>query len=141
MTTTKDDGRAAPGTPRPSISTLIEQLTDQTKRLVRAEIASAKAELSAKAKHAGLGIGLLGAAAVLSLYGLGFLLHSAMTGLDEVMPLWLAALVVALVLLVVAGVLGMLGAKALKRGMPPKPTRTLKSVKDDVAAVKEGARS
>lgn len=137
----KDGG--LPGSPEstPSIGTLVGQLSEQASRLVRAEIASAKAEMAQKAQKAGIGIGLLAAAGVVSLYGLGFLLHSAMAGLDNVMPLWLAALIVGLALMIFAGIAGMIGVKVLKKATPPSPEITVKSLRDDVTAIKEGIKS
>lgn len=137
----KDDG--LPGGPKrtASIGSLIGQLSEQATRLVRAEIASAKAELAAKAKKAGIGIGLLVVAGVLSLYGLGFLLHSAMEGLANVVPAWLAALIVGVVLVLVAATAAALGAKLLKKATPPSPEITVKSLRDDVTAIKEGITS
>ena len=125
----------------PSIGTLINQMPDSATRLVMAEIASAKAEMAEKAKNAGIGIGLFLGAALFALYGLGFLLHSAMAGLDNVLPLWLAALVVGLVLMILAGTLVLIGKKLLARGLPPQPTHAVKSVQQDIAAVKEGMSS
>ena len=137
----KDDG--LPGGPEstPSIGTLVGQLSEQVSRLVRAEIASAKAEMAHKAQKAGIGIALVCVAAVLSLYGLGFLLHSAMAGLDNVMPLWLAALIVGLALLLIAGIATLIGVKTLKKASPPSPEITVKSLRDDVTAIKEGIKS
>lgn len=137
----KDDG--LPGGPEstPSIGTLVGQLSEQATRLVRAEIASAKAEMAQKAQKAGIGIGLMAVAGVAALYGLGFLLHSAMSGLDTVMPLWLAALIVGLVLMIFAGVAVMIGVKLLKKASPPSPEITVKSLRDDVTAIKEGIKS
>lgn len=137
----KDDG--LPGGPEstPSIGTLVGQLSEQATRLVRAEIASAKAEMAQKAQKAGIGIGLMAVAGVAALYGLGFLLHSAMSGLDNVMPLWLAALIVGLVLMIFAGVAVMIGVKLLKKASPPSPEITVKSLRDDVTAIKEGIKS
>lgn len=137
----KDDG--LPGGPEstPSIGTLVGQLSEQATRLVRAEIASAKAEMAQKAQKAGIGIGLMAVAGVAALYGLGFLLHSAMSGLDNVMPLWLAALIVGLVLMIFAGVAVMIGVKLLKKASPPSPEITVNSLRDDVTAIKEGIKS
>ncbi len=78
---------------------------------------------------------------VLVLYGLGFLLHSAMEGLATVMPLWLAALIVGLALVLVAGTLAFVGVKQLQRGVPPTPTGAVEGIKEDVATIKEGLRS
>ncbi|MBI9115772.1 phage holin family protein [Sanguibacter suaedae] len=137
----EDHGRVPLGTQKPSIGQLLEQMTEQVKTLVRAEIASAKAEMAAKAKNAGIGIGLFVGAAVLGLYAFGFLLHSGMVGLAHVVPLWLAALIVGIVLLAGAGALALVGKKMLSRGMPPAPTDAVQSVKADVDAVKNGATS
>ena len=137
----KDDGLRSGPESTPSIGTLIGQLSEQASRLVRAEVASAKAEMAQKAQKAGVGIGLLAVAAVMALYGLGFLLHSAMSGLDNVMPLWLAALIVGVVLVLIAGIAAMIGAKLLKKASPPSPEITVKSLRDDVTAIKEGIKS
>src|SRR5690606_8716999 len=110
-------------------------------RLVRSEIALAKTELATKAKHAGIGIGMLVVGGVLVLYGLGFLLHSAMEGLATVMPLWLAALIVGLARVLVAGTLAVVGVQQLQRGVPPTPTGAVEGIKEDVATIKEGLRS
>ena len=137
----KDDGLPGGPASTPSIGTLVSQLSEHASRLVRAEIASAKAEMAEKAKNAGIGIALFGVAAVMALYGLGFLLHSAMAGLDNVMPLWLAALIVGVVLMLIAGGAGLIGAKLLQKASPPSPEITVKSVRDDVTAIKEGIKS
>ena len=137
----KDGG--LPGSPEstPSIGTLVGQLSEQASRLVRAEIASAKAEMAQKAQKAGIGIGLMAVAAVMALYGLGFLLHSAMSGLANVMPLWLAALIVGVALMLIAGIAVLIGSKLLKKASPASPEITVKSVRDDVTAIKEGIKS
>ena len=137
----KDEGLPRSSESTPSIGTLVGQLSEQASRLVRAEIASAKAEMAQKAKKAGIGIGLLAAAGIASLYGLGFLLHSAMSGLDNVMPLWLAALTVGLVLVIFAAVVALIGVRLLKKASPPSPEITVKSLRDDVTAIKEGIKS
>lgn len=126
---------------RPSIGDLVSAMSDQLSRLVRSEIQLAKSELSDKAKHAGVGAGLLGAAGLMGFFAFALLLTTAVLALANVVPAWLAALIVAVVLLVIAGVLALVGKKALDRGTPPAPVRAQHSVKADVAAVKEGLRS
>lgn len=138
VTPGRTDGRTDA---RPSIGELVSMMTDQVSRLVRSEIQLAKVELSEKAKHAGLGAGLLAGAALFGFFAFALLLTTAVLALANVVPAWLSALIVAVVLLVVAGVLALIGKKALDRGVPPAPERAQKSVKADVAAVKEGLRS
>ncbi len=132
-----DDGRTTTSADRPpGMGRLVEQLSEQATRLVRAEIALAKAELSDKAKRSGIGMGLFAAAAVIVLYAVGVLIWAAIIGLAEAWPLWLSALVIGVVLMLVAGGLAFAGSKLLKRAT--QQPETIDRVKDDVAAIKEG---
>jgi len=88
-----------------SISELLQRLSQQTQTLVRDEIALAKAELTEKGKHAGIGVGLFGGGGVLALYGVGTLLITAAAALALVWAAWLAALTVAVVVFAVFGFL------------------------------------
>jgi hypothetical protein len=131
-----DDGRTPPAERPPSMGQLMEQVSEQATRLVRAEIALAKAEVTEKAKRSGIGVGLLAFALVIVLYAVGVLIWSAIIGLDTVWPLWLSALVIGVAMLLVAGLLGWIGVNQLKKAAS-KP-ETIDRVKDDVATVKEG---
>jgi hypothetical protein len=134
------DGRVPPEEQKPTVGQLVERLSEQATRLVRSEIALAKAELKEKAKHAGIGAGMLVVGGLLALYGLGFLFAAGMEGLATVMPVWLAALIVGLVLVLVAGGLAFVGVKQLQRGVPPTPTTAVESIKEDVETIKKGVR-
>jgi len=126
---------------RPSVGELFSRLSEQSSRLVRAEIELAKAELTQKLKASAIGIGLFAGAGLLALFAFGVLIAAAVLGLAEAVPGWLAALIIAVALLVITGVLALLGMRAFKRGMPPKPERAAENVKHDVEAIKEGLRS
>ena len=122
-------------------SELLKQLSDQTTTLVRQEIELMKAELAEKAKPAGIGAGMFGGA---GLFGLGAFL--ALTAffialLDGAMPIWLAALVVAVVYGAIAGVLALRGRQKVKEATPVAPEQTMESVKEDVQWAKTRARS
>ncbi|KGM14189.1 phage holin family protein [Cellulomonas bogoriensis] len=123
---------------RPSIGELVGSLTEKLSRLIRDEISLAKAEMAQKAKHAGVGAGLLAGAALLGFFALATLIATAVLGLAEVLAPWLAALIVTLVLLTITGILALVGVKALKKGVPPVPERAQSSLRSDVEAVKEG---
>jgi uncharacterized membrane protein len=123
-------------TKRRSLFALIADLPRLFGDLVREEIAQLKAEMIGKVKHAGIGIGLLVGAAVFAVFALGVLVAAAVLGIAEALPGWLAALIVAVALLVIAGIIAAIGAAQLKRGVPPTPTKTIRSVKQDVNAVK-----
>jgi hypothetical protein len=121
-----------------STGELIGQLTDQVGRLVRDEVRLAQAEVTQKAKRLGVGAGLFGGAGLVALLGLNALITAAILGLANVLPGWLSAVLVAVVLFAVAGVLALLGKKDVQQAAPPLPTETIASVQADVATVKEG---
>jgi len=120
-----------------STGQLISQLSEQTSQLVRSELELAKVELKNSAKHAGLGAGLFSFAGVLAWFGMGALIATAIIGLDLVLPLWAAALIVTLVLFVAAGVAALVGKNQVQK-VTPTPERTVENVKLDVQEVKEG---
>jgi tetrahydromethanopterin S-methyltransferase subunit C len=119
-----------------SLFGLVGDVPKLVKGLVKGEIDLLKAEMLAKAKIFGLAAGLLVGALVVVLYAIGVLLTAAVMGLASVMPAWLAALVVAVVMLIIAAILGLIGWKRLKKGLPITPKRTIASVKNDINAVK-----
>lgn len=122
-------------TPRDaSLGELIGQLSEQTSRLVRDEVALAKTELQSTVKHVGVGAGLFGGAGVFALLGLTTLVGAAVAALALVLDVWLAALIVAVVLFAVAGVSALIGKKQIGQAGPPE--RAISSVKQDIAEVK-----
>lgn len=127
----------APQDPR-SLGRLVGDLSEQASRLVRAEIGLAKAEVAAKAQQMGIGAGLLAGAGVLALYTLTAFIATAILGLATVLPAWLAALIVSVVLLLVTAALALLGVKHVKKGTPPVPERAMENLQEDVETVKKG---
>ncbi len=123
-----------------STGQLIGQLTEQISRLVRDEARLAQAEVSQKAKRLGVGAGLFGGAGLFAFFGLAVLIATAVLALALVLPAWLAALIVAVVLLAVAGALALVGKKDVDKGTPPVPSEAIASTKADIATVKESAR-
>ena len=122
-----------------STGELIRQAAEQISRLVRDELALARAEMTEKGKKAGVGVGLLGGGGLVAWYGVAALLTAIVLGLAEVMPGWLAALIVAIVLLAGAAVLAVVGHSQVKQAVPPAPEETVASVKADIDEVKERA--
>jgi hypothetical protein len=120
---------------------LLKQLSEQTSRLVHQELELAKAELTQKAKQAGMGAGLFGGAGALGLAALGALTACFILALNAVMPAWLAALIVALVYGAVAAVLALRGRAKVKQAVPPVPEQTIETVKEDVEWAKTQMRS
>jgi uncharacterized membrane protein YqjE len=125
----------------PSLGTLVKQLSEQSTRLIRDELRLAQAEMTEKAKHAGAGAGLAAAGGVIALFGVGTLLATIILLLSLVIPAWLAALIVTVVLLAVAGVLALIGRRQLKQATPVAPERSVTNVKSDIAEIKDHASS
>jgi hypothetical protein len=118
----------------PTLGRLVEQLSEQTSRLVRAEVALAKAELAQKAKVSGAGIALFAAAGAVVLYAIGVLVWAAVLGLGEAWPMWLSALVIGFAMFLVAGGLVLVGVQLLKRASGK--IDAVDRVKDDLATVR-----
>lgn len=123
-----------------STGQLVNDLSEQTVRLVRQELELARAELTEKGKHAGIGAGLFGGASVFGLYAIGALTAAAILALSHAVTSWLAALIVAAVLLAIAGVSALAGRSQIERGVPPVPEQTVETVKADVDYTRERAK-
>ncbi|MFI5937195.1 phage holin family protein [Actinoplanes sp. NPDC051494] len=124
-----------------STSELVQKASEQLSRLVRDEIALAKAELAEKGKHAGIGVGLFGGGGVLAMYGVGAMIATLIIVLDLFLPLWLAALIMTVVLFAAAGILALLGKKQVTKAVPPEPKSAIASTKADVDEVKHAIKS
>jgi hypothetical protein len=128
--------------PRPateaSISELITDLSAQTSRLLRDEMRLAQKEFVDSAKHAGLGAGLISVAGLLAVFGVASVVTAAIGALSLVLPLWAAALIVALLLFAAAGIAGLVSKKQLEQASPT-PEKTVANVKQDIHAVKDAS--
>ena len=131
--------RVEPDARDASTGELISRLSEQTSTLIRDEMRLAQAEFSAKAKHAGTGVGMFGAGGLLAFFGVATLIATAVLALALVLPAWAAALIVAVVLLIAAGVVSLLGKKQVEQVGPLKPERAMASVQRDVTEVKEAS--
>jgi VIT1/CCC1 family predicted Fe2+/Mn2+ transporter len=112
---------------RESISGLIRGLAGDLTTLFSKEISLAKAELREAAGEVKTAVASMATGAALAMAGLVVLLQSAVYGLNNIVDLWLAALVVGLIALV----LGFVLVKTAKGKVEPaafKPERTVESV-------------
>lgn len=123
-----------------STAELVQRASEQISLLVRDELALAKAELAEKGKHAGVGIGLFGGAGAFALYGLGALIATGILALALVLPAWLAALIVTVVLFICAGIMALVGKRQVKQAVPPVPQAAATGLKADVDMVKGAVR-
>jgi Flp pilus assembly protein TadB len=132
---------ASGGPPDSSAGELVKQLSEQVSRLVRDELKLAGDEMASKGSRAARGVGLFGGSGVIALFGVACLLTAAIAGLALVLATWLAALIVGVALLAITGVAVLVGRGQLRRALPPVPEQAVDSVKADVQAIRDGARS
>ncbi|HEY9265971.1 MAG TPA: phage holin family protein, partial [Mycobacterium sp.] len=95
---------AHPPASEASLPQLLSQLSEQTSRLVRDELKLAQKEFQKSVRHAGIGAGLISVAGLLAVLGLMTVIAAAVAALSLVLPVWAAALIVAVVLFACAGV-------------------------------------
>lgn len=119
-----------------SIGELMGQLSAQTSRLVRDEMRLAQKELQQSVKYAGIGAGLITAAGLLAVLGLMTLIAAGVAGLSLVLPVWAAAVIVAVVLFIAAGIAALFSRRQASEVGPP-PKTSVESVKADIKEVKE----
>ena len=132
MTETQD-----PAPDERSITQLVSDLTEQTRRLVRTEARLAAREMAAKARRGARGIGALSVAGVLAGYAGFALVICVVLALATVLDGWLAALLTGGGLLAGAGLAALIGRAQLRRALPPVPENTIERVREDVAVVTE----
>ena len=116
----------------PSLPALAGELSEEVRQLARLEVERAKAELGEAVGHAKKAGAGFGAAGVLGYIAVLFGSFALAFGLAEVLPTWLAFLIVALAW----GVGAAIGYGAGRRNLDafdPVPRRTITTLKEDVA--------
>ncbi len=113
-----------------SVGEIVGRLASDFSRLMRAEIALAKAEAKEEVKEAGKGAGMLAGAGYAGHLLVLFLSLALMFLLGAWMPLGWAALIVAVIWGIVGFVLYSSGRKNLKRATPPME-ETVETLKED----------
>jgi len=99
----------------PSVGAAAKQVAGHAGTLAKLGLELARLEVKNKAGAIGLGIG----AALVALYGLGFLFATVAVALAIVLDAWLALLLVTLGLFAIAGILGLLARGRLQSGGAP----------------------
>jgi len=125
-----------PPTSEASLPQLLGQLSEQTSRLVRDELKLAQKEFQRSVRHAGIGAGLISVAGLLAVLGLMTVIAAAVAALSLVLPVWAAALIVAVVLFAGAGVAALVSRKQVEQVSPPT-AESVDSVKLDIEEIKE----
>ncbi|MGW3351060.1 phage holin family protein [Nonomuraea rubra] len=122
-----------------SLGSLVAQASSHISSLIRSEIELAKAEFRFDAKRVGMAAGLFAAAAFMAHLCLILASFAIAYALAQVMPNWLAFLIVTVVYLLAAGLLVFIGIRRLKGLAGMK--RTARSIKDlkEIATPEEQA--
>ena len=136
---TQPDAAAAQpsGAGKPTIGSLVADLSSQASTLVRGELEYAQANLKAKVKNLGMGGVHLGIAAFIGLYATGMLFVTFALVLAIWLPVWAGFLIVTAALLLFAGIFALLGVKKLKASQAYKVSPG-DGFGKDVAAFKNG---
>jgi hypothetical protein len=118
---------------------LVRELSNEATTFIRHEVALARAEIRdqikvAKASSVSMGVGV-----GLAIGGTLALLCFAIALLDLVMPLWLSALIIAVVCLGIGAAMLAAGAKKLKH-MRLKPERALREARTTLHMMREEFR-
>ncbi len=127
------------GREEPSLGELFAELTREMSTLVRQEVALARVEMTQKASRAGRNVGFLALGGAVAYAGFLALMAAVILLLAQLMPSWVSALVVGLVVAGIGYFLVRKGLDALKQE-DLAPRQTIESLKDDVAWAKEQTR-
>ena len=122
------------------LGSAVKEVTEHASRWFSLERELAMLEVKKKVVALGVGLALAVGAALLALYGLGFLFATIAAAFDTFMPRWLSLLVVTLGLFLVAGILGVLALGRIKRGTPPVPEQAIREAKLTTTALKSNGR-
>ncbi len=122
-----------------SIGELITRLSRETVTLVRKEVQLAKAEMSQKASRAGKNVGFLVIGGVVAYTGLLALVAAVILVLGLVIPYWLSAAIVGLVIAAVGAILVVKGANTLRQE-DPTPQETVETLQEDKEWLRDQTR-
>jgi len=122
-----------------SLGELFSELAQETSTLVRQEVTLAKTEMTQKATSVGKDVGFLAAGGAVAYAGLLAVLAGIIVLLGQVIPMWLSALLVGLVVAGVGYFLVRKGLDALKRE-DLAPRQTIETLKEDQQWAKDQTR-
>ena len=122
-----------------TLGELFSELAQETSTLVRQEVNLAKTEVSQKASRVGKDVGFLAAGGVVAYAGLLAILAGVIVLLGQVIPMWLSALLVGLVVAGVGYFLVKKGLDAL-RTEDVAPRQTMETLKEDGQWIKDQTR-
>jgi len=130
----------APREANRSLPELMHELTQELSTLVRQELQLARAEIAGAVKPAAASAGLLGTGALFGLGAFGAATAFLIALVALWIPVWAAALFVAVVYGIVALVAAMTAKKTIQHTAPPLE-QTAQTLKEDIEWAKTRAKS
>ena len=118
-----------------SFFTLVGEVPELVRNLVKAEIEAAKVWVRRTSKDAGIGSGWIVGALFLLFWTIPVLMAFIIIGLSSWMPLWAAALIVLVVLILGAVIMGLLGYARWRKVL--KSENPAQSIAKDVEVVRD----
>ncbi len=122
-----------------SLSDLLKELMHEIKTLVKQEIDLVKAEMSQKTSRAGKDLVLVGIGAALAYGGLLVLLAAAVLIVAQILPGWVSALLVGLVVVASGYALIQKGLNDIKQ-VNPVPQQAINALKEDKSWIAQPMR-
>ena len=122
-----------------SLADVLHDILTNVRDIIRSEVRLAKAEISDQASKARGALVLLTSGAVAGMAAGALLLTASVLALCLVVAAWLAALIVGLACGIIAAALIMVGRSRMQK-VNPRPQRTIDSVRENVAWVREQSR-
>ncbi len=119
-----------------SVTQILQDILTNVQEIIRSEMRLARTEIREETNKGVRALAVLGVGVILALYGVGFLLLSAVYALAAVLPDWLGPLLVGLMVAVIATALIVIGRNRIQN-VSPVPQKTIASVKENAQWVKD----
>jgi len=122
-----------------SLGELFADLARETSTLVRQEVALARTEMTQKVAQVGRDGGKIGIGGAIAYAGFLAIVAALILGLGQLLPLWLSALIVGIIVAGVGYIVLQGGVSALKRASLA-PKATIETLKEDAEWAKDQIR-
>ena len=122
-----------------SFERTVRDVIGNAQEIIRSEVQLAKAEIKEELRGVARAAAFYAAAGICALFALGFILCAGVYGLLQLVPLWLAALIVGLAMAVIGGIVFYMAKKEVRR-LRFKAEQTIAAAKENVRWAKDRFR-
>lgn len=124
--------------PERTFANIFQEIVGNVQDIVRSEVRLAKTEIKEEASQAARASGVLVGGVTLGFYAAGFFFLTIVYALSIVLPAWLSALLVTVVLGFIAGMMVTSGLKKFRQ--VDKPVYTIQTLKENFQWAKDHSR-